>query len=214
VKIVTGVILAGGEASRFDGRAKGLELVGGTRIVDRVAEALRLAVDDLLMVANVPGAEDWIPGLRTERDVRPGEGSLGGIHAALMHAGGPVLVVAWDMPFVSASLLTELRSVAEESGADVVIPSSDGSRRGVEPLCAYYGWKCLPAIEKRLDDGDRRIVGFFDDVEVVRLPLEKVAEHGDPALLFMNVNTPADLAAAEEHASTTHGGGDRTQERG
>ncbi len=48
----TGVILAGGEATRYDGRPKGLESVGGLRIIDRVAAALGEVTDDLLLIAN------------------------------------------------------------------------------------------------------------------------------------------------------------------
>ena len=114
----TGVILAGGDAARFDGQPKGLERVGGARIIDRVALALAGASDALLLVANDPLADGWLPGVRTEPDVRPGAGALGGIHAALVRAGTPVLVVAWDMPFVAGDLLRTLRSLGE-AGADV-----------------------------------------------------------------------------------------------
>jgi molybdopterin-guanine dinucleotide biosynthesis protein A len=159
-------------------------------------------VDELLLVANDPGAGEWLPGVRTEPDVRPGLGSLGGIHAAVARAGGPVLLVAWDMPFVPAGLLALLRE--RGAGADVVVPES-GSKRGVEPLCAWYGPACLDAIERRLDAGDRRVVSFFDDVRVARIPAEEVARFGDPARSFMNVNTPEDLELAERHAATTDG---------
>jgi molybdenum cofactor guanylyltransferase len=96
----TGVILAGGGASRFGGRPKGLERVGGARIIDRVAGALQPVTDDLLLIANDPLAAEWRAGLRVAGDVLQNVGSVAGIHAALVHAGGPALVVAWDMPFV------------------------------------------------------------------------------------------------------------------
>ena len=203
----TGVILAGGQATRYAGAFKGLVEVGGRRIIDRVAEALAAASDSLLLVANDPAAAEWLPGVPVAHDVRTGAGSLGGIHAAIVHAGMPVLVVAWDMPFVPASLLTELRERGR--GADVAVPES-GSRRGLEPLCAYYSPACIPAIERRLDADDRRVIGFFDDVKVVRLPAERVASHGDPALLFLNVNSPDDLVLAERSAAA-NAGRDRTE---
>jgi molybdopterin-guanine dinucleotide biosynthesis protein A len=206
--MVTGVILAGGQSTRYGGRPKGLECVGGRRVIDRVADALGAATDTLLLVANDPDADTWLPGVRWASDVRPGLGSLGGIHAALVRAGTAALVVAWDMPFVPAGLLAELRRIG--SGADVTVPESD-SRRGVEPLCALYGPACIPAIERRLDAGDRRVVSFYDDVTVTRLPAARVARWGDPAWLFMNVNTPDDLALAEEHVSTADGGRDRQE---
>ncbi|HVE78728.1 MAG TPA: molybdenum cofactor guanylyltransferase [Gemmatimonadaceae bacterium] len=204
----TGVILAGGAASRYAGRPKGLERVAGTRIIDHVARALAAASDRLLLIASDPAADDWLPGVRRAADVLPGEGSLGGIHAALHHAGTPVLVVAWDMPFVPADLLRALRAAGAD--ADAAVPASD-SRRGVEPLCAYYAPSCIRAIERRLREGDRRVVGFFDDVRVRRLGPDEVSRFGEPSRIFMNVNTPDELALAERYASTAHGGRDREE---
>jgi molybdopterin-guanine dinucleotide biosynthesis protein A len=192
----TGVILAGGQATRYAGRPKGLERVGGVRIIDRVVVALRGATDALLLVANDPSAAEWLPGVPTAPDVRPGLGSLGGIYSALVRAGGPVLVVAWDMPFVPMALLAALRLAGAETDADAVVPES-GSPRGLEPLCALYTPACVGPIERRLDAGDLRVVGFYDDVRLARLPVETVATFGDPTRIFLNVNSPDDLARAE-----------------
>lgn len=189
-----GVILAGGGATRFGGRPKGLQLVDGVRIIDRVAAALRESTDEVLLVANDPAAHAWLPGVRTEADVRLGEGALGGLHAALTHAQGrSALVVAWDMPYVEAGLLRALRTLGE-SGYDAALPASTLSGRGVEPLCAWYAPSCLASIERRLDSGDRRVVSFFDDVRVATLPADDVARWGNPDRLFFNVNTPDDLS--------------------
>jgi hypothetical protein len=46
------------------------------------------------------------------------------------------------------------------------------------------------------------VVSFFDDVRVARLPVAQVAAFGDPDYLFLNVNTPGELAQAEAHAAT------------
>jgi len=200
----TGAILAGGEASRFGGGPKGLERVGGVRIIDRVALALAQQTDDLLLVANDPDAGAWLPGVRTVADIHTGRGSLGGIHAALVRAGTPVMVVAWDMPFVPTFLLRELRRLGE-SGHDVAIAES-GSRRGVEPLCAWYAPSCVPAIERALAAGRGEVISFFGDVRVARMPADEVAAHGDPARMFMNVNSPDELALAERYASTPDAG--------
>jgi molybdopterin-guanine dinucleotide biosynthesis protein A len=196
----TGVILAGGQASRYGGRPKGLERVHGERVIDRVARVLAATTDSLLLIANDPGASAWLRDVRVERDVRPGIGSLGGIHAALVHAATAVIVVAWDMPFVPSGLLAELRSLGED--ADVVAPESGSSRRGLEPLCAYYSPACIAPIERSIDADDRRVIGFFDQVRVARLPAEDVRRFGDPERLFMNVNSPDELALAEQYAST------------
>jgi molybdopterin-guanine dinucleotide biosynthesis protein A len=174
-------------------------------VIDRVVGALSVAADDLLLIANDPAAGDWLPGVRVAGDVRPNLGSLGGIHSALVHAGGPALVVAWDMPFVPAPLLLALRALGE--GADAAVPESD-SRRGLEPLCAYYGSACIAPIERRLDADDRRVIGFFDDVHVARMPANDVRRFGDPTYLFMNVNSPDELALAERYATTPRAAAD------
>ena len=202
----TGVILAGGNASRYGGAPKGLERVGGRRIIDRVADVLAATTDDLLLIANDDSADRWLPGVRRASDIRPGLGSLGGIHAALVHAAQPAMIVAWDMPFVPVGLLRALRDAGRS--ADVAVPES-GSRRGVEPLCAYYRPSCIAAIERRLDADDRRVVGFFDEVTVARIDAQVVARFGDPSIIFMNVNSPEELGLAEEHASAPDGRGDR-----
>ena len=195
----TGVILAGGQALRYDGRPKGLELVHGRRIIDRVADALSAACDSLLLIANDQAAPTWLPAVPCHADVRRDQGSLGGIHAALSHARTAVLVVAWDMPFVPSALLTHLRALG--ANHDAAVPEST-SRRGVEPLCAYYGPACLPMIDARLDAQDRRVVSFFGDVRVARLPLHDVQRYGDPEVMFSNVNSPDELLIAQRHATT------------
>ncbi|MGH7665595.1 MAG: molybdenum cofactor guanylyltransferase [Gemmatimonadaceae bacterium] len=201
----TGVILAGGQATRYGGAPKGLERVGGERIIDRVATALTGAADRLLVISNDPAAAEWLAGAAYASDVRPGLGSLGGIHAALARAGTPVLVVAWDMPFVTAQLLRTIRESGE--GADAAVPESS-SKRGLEPLCAYYGTSCLEPIERRLDSGDRRVIAFYDDIDLVRIDRARIARHGDPELLFMNVNSPDELTRAEAHSAKAAAHGD------
>lgn len=193
---VRGAILAGGGATRFSGKPKGLELVGGERILDRLVQVMLVALGQPpLLVSNAPEADRWRPDLRTIPDIRPGLGALGGIYTAVVEAPAPVVCVAWDMPFVSAELIGEL---ARELGqADAVVPESPG-RRGVEPLCAAYGPACAAAIAESLDHGDLRAVGFHDRIEVGILSLDRIRTLDEPELLFFNVNTADDLARAEQ----------------
>ena len=63
-------VIAGGMASRFGGKPKGFERVGGDRILDRVVQALRAASGEPpLLIANAPDAATWRPDLRVMRDV-------------------------------------------------------------------------------------------------------------------------------------------------
>ncbi len=192
-----GAVLAGGAASRYGGVPKGLLMVGGRRILDGVVESLRAVTGAApLLVANAPDAASWRPDLQTTPDNRPGFGSLGGIYTAVTAGSGPVLCVAWDMPFVPEGLLRALVDGAEAGNYDAFLPASSG-RRGLEPLCAVYGPACAPAIARRLDDGDLKAISFHADVRVGILSLANVRTFGDPDELFFNVNTPADLERAE-----------------
>jgi molybdopterin-guanine dinucleotide biosynthesis protein A len=211
---VRGAILAGGGATRFGGKPKGLEVVGGERILDRLVGVMTAAFDGPpLLVANAPEAPEWRPDLRVVPDVRPGLGSLGGIYTAVVEAPAPVVCVAWDMPFVSEALLRRLADGLQEH--DACLPQSDG-RRGVEPLCAAYGPACREAIAHSLDEGDLRAIAFHERIGVGILPLSEVGRFGDPELLFFNVNTADDLALTDRmwrRLESSPSSGGRTPER-
>lgn len=189
-------ILAGGAARRFGGRAKGHCIVGGKRILDHVAMLVKTVTgsNPILLVGS--SAQLHLgEGYETVIDTIPGKGTLGGIFSAVTNGEGPVLVVAWDMPFLSRMLLERL--CTGFSDHDVYLPAST-NRRGVEPLCAVYGPQCAAPIEDQLHSNDLRAVGFHDRVNVGILPLEVVREFGDPDRLFFNVNSDDDLKQAEE----------------
>ncbi|HEX7118136.1 MAG TPA: molybdenum cofactor guanylyltransferase [Longimicrobiales bacterium] len=200
-----GAILAGGRSRRY-GAPKALATIDGTPIVERVRAALAAACDDIVIIANDAALYDGL-GLPMRPDARPGLGVLGGILTALLWAreeGRPgALAVACDMPFLDPALLRRL--LADTADADVVAPES-GGRRGVEPLCAWYGTGCIPAIEAELERGERHIVGFFDDVRVRRIPLAEVRAFGEPERLFLNVNTPDERDRAERLAAEASDG--------
>lgn len=193
---VRGAILAGGGATRFGGKPKGLEVVGGERILDRLTDVLASTLGTPpLLVANAPEARSWRSDLQVVADVRAGAGALGGIYTAVLATPAPVVCVAWDMPFVTPALVRRLAEGLD--GADAVLPQSGGPR-GLEPLCAGYGPACAEAIASSLDAGDLRAVAFHARIRVDILPLTDVARWGDPATLFFNVNTAEDLAQADE----------------
>jgi molybdopterin-guanine dinucleotide biosynthesis protein A len=194
------VLLAGGANRRYQGRQKALESVGGELIAVRAIRVLGEAADRVVLVANDEEAFKSL-GLETRPDLRPGLGALGGIFTAVSWAEElgyrGALVTACDMPFLSAGLLGRL---AEDAEADEVVAPESESRRGLEPLCAFYGAGCRAAIEAALDRGDRAVISFFPNVRLRVIPLAEVARFGDPELLFLNVNTPEDLERAEEAA--------------
>lgn len=190
-----GVILAGGGATRFGGVPKGLERVGGERILDRLVRTLTDATGAApLLVANAPDAPAWRPDLPVVPDIIPGLGALGGLLTAVVKGPAPVVVVAWDMPFVPAGLLRALARGLDQ--VDACFPASPG-RRGLEPMCAAYGPGTAPAIRAAIDRGERQAIAFHSAIKVGILSAERVRAFGDPAFMFYNVNTSDDLAEAE-----------------
>jgi molybdopterin-guanine dinucleotide biosynthesis protein A len=196
-------VLAGGQSRRM-GRDKALLDFLGEPLLKRVLGRVRLLTDDLFVVAtDRPQYERF--GVRVVPDQLPGTGALGGIYTALAEAQHDrCLALACDLPFVNTDLL---RFMAEQAGDwDVLIPalsaerSDQGSQETLETLHAVYARACRPAIERQLRAGNYKVIGFFAEVRVRRLP-EEVVRRFDPELLsFYNANTPEAYAWAVERA--------------
>jgi len=189
--IITGVVQAGGKSTRMGGEPKALLELGGRRVIDRVVEVLASVTDDLLVVTNTPALYASL-GIPMVPDVFADGGSLGGIYSGLRAAAGAaIFTVACDMPFLRADVA---RLVIERAGdADVVVPRAGGQ---LETLHACYGKRCLEPMESRIRAGRLKIVDFFEDVRVTVIPEAEVARLAAPEIVFMNVNTPDDLARA------------------
>jgi molybdopterin-guanine dinucleotide biosynthesis protein A len=188
---ITGVIQAGGGSTRMGGQPKALMELGGRRIIERVLDALRAAIDDVLVVTNTPELYAFL-GLPMIADVYPDHGSLGGIYSGLKAAAGQAaFTVACDMPFLHPDVVGLVTRRAGEG--DVVIPRVDGQ---LETMHAAYSKACLPHIETYLSARQLKITGFFERVRVVEIPEAEIARLGDPHRVFMNVNTPGELERA------------------
>ena len=112
---------------------------------------------------------------------------LRGVVTALERAGGPVVAVACDMPFVPGALLARLAAGPEPEAAVRV------SGR-IEPFPARYDTAALPALRAALD---RRAPVRDTLAALAPAVLDGGADFGDPARILASVNTPAELAAAE-----------------
>src|SRR5262245_33197074 len=107
-------ILAGGRARRFDGQDKAALVVGGQTILARQLSVLGEVSDDILIV----GSRQPVPpagAIRQIGDRVADSGPLGGLDAALSACRSETLiVVACDMPFVSAAFLRHLAALAAD----------------------------------------------------------------------------------------------------
>jgi molybdopterin-guanine dinucleotide biosynthesis protein A len=193
---VTGVIQAGGRSTRMGGQPKALLDLGGRRIIDRVVDVLTAVLDDVLVVTNTPELYADL-GLAMVGDVYPDHGSLGGIYSGLRAARGrAAFTVACDMPFLHPDVVRLV--VAHARDADVVIPRVGDQ---LETLHALYGPACVEPMERCLRAGRLKITAFFPEVRVREVDEQDVRRVRDPAIVFMNVNTPEELERARAIAA-------------
>jgi molybdopterin-guanine dinucleotide biosynthesis protein A len=192
---VSGLILAGGQSRRMGANKAFLE-VGGRPIIERVIEQVALVSQEILLLTNTPDEYAHL-GYPTVPDAYPGQGSLVGIYSGLEAASHPVaLVVACDMPFLNASLLRHMISLAP--GHDAIVPRT---KQGVEPLHALYSKACLPAMEGLLQRDNLKVIAFYSQVQVRYVEQEEIETLDPQHLSFFNVNSPADLQWARRMAA-------------
>lgn len=176
------VVLVGGRSSRF-GRDKLRErLADGGMLVERPIAALREVFGPRVKVVGACHPEVAAAADGVIEDLHPGQGPMGGIVSALAAWGGPVFVLAGDMPGVTAE---DVRAVAEaaEGGAWAVLASCGT----VHPCFGVYGPGARPTLEALLAEGRGRLTGA--------LPAARVVLVGRPAAACGNVNTPGELGS-------------------
>ena len=187
----TAAILAGGQARRFGGRPKALLPLGRKRIIDRLLTVLQSVVDEVFIVANDPHRYGAC-GVPVRADVLADAGPLGGLHAALSIArSAQVLVVAGDMPFVTAPFLNYVLRTGR--CVDVAIPRTE---HGYQPLCASYRRSCADVIARRIGARTLKISDVLSETNGHELGASEIAPFDPHGTLFFNINTPADYARA------------------
>jgi molybdenum cofactor guanylyltransferase len=186
-------ILAGGRATRFGGRDKSALMVDGATIRERQIAALATLTADVMIVGAPAPHVSNAGRTRVVQDIMPGCGPLGGLHAALTAArGDAVLLLACDMPYVTAPLAAYLFSLAD--AVDVVVPRTE---RGYHPLCAVYARRCLDAVATRLASQRWTMTELIADCVTRVVTVEELERFGNTERLLANVNTPAEFASLE-----------------
>jgi molybdenum cofactor guanylyltransferase len=178
-----GFVLVGGRSSRM-GRDKAFLPFRGGVLAQAVAEAVREAAGSVCLVGAVRRAGS-LP-YAVLPDLYPGEGPLGAILTVLENqAADRNLIVACDMPELSAPFLSALFQAAEDTDADVLIPAGPSGR--LEPLCAVYHRRARQPLYQAFLAGTRKVTDAFAGLHV---PLFPVSEFKP----LQNVNTPEDWA--------------------
>ncbi len=187
---ISGIILAGGLATRMDGTNKAFLEIGGQRIIDRLIQTYRPLFNEIIISARERESFQGL-GVGVALDSFEARSSLTGIHAGLRAATGQyAFVAACDAPFVNRGLVRALLGEVS-TDADVVIPLKEDGY--FEPLCAVYSKACLPHIEEQLGREDYKIINFFPNVRVKAVPVSKLRLTDPQFLSFKNVNTPEEL---------------------
>lgn len=185
-----GIVLAGGASTRMGRDKARIELRGETL----AASAARRLAEICSEIALADAGRGLLPGVLSLSD-GPGRGPASGLlGAARRFPGRPLLALACDLPRVPVALLAELaRSPGEmESPVDWAVPRWE---RGSEPLCALWGPRALGRLAARVERGLHALWSLTEeDLEVRWLEGELLASFGDPGEMFLNVNTPEDLA--------------------
>ena len=177
-----GYVLVGGKSSRM-GRDKALLPFQGTTLAQSVAEAVRAAAGNVLL-AGPPRYGSL--GYGTVPDIYPGEGPLGGVLTVLQHSLADwTLIVACDMPGLTAAFLGELLDTAEGCGSDILAPAGPSGR--LEPLCAAYHRRSRQRLYAAFAGGVRKMAVALEEVRAATWSVPEV-------FYFQNVNTPEDWA--------------------
>lgn len=174
--MILGAVLAGGQSTRF-GSDKALAELDGRTLLARAVETLEGLCDAVVVVgraeAPAPTLPDW---------PQPGMGPLAGVAAALHHANDAgyetVLTCAVDSMGLSDTLLAELGPA----------PSCCES----QPVIGLWPASASATLDALLESDGRHSMKAFAE----RIGARLVVLSAKPA----NINTPADLRAAEEHS--------------
>ncbi len=187
------VILAGGAGRRIGGD-KPLQPLKGRPLIAHVAARCR---SPIWINAADPRLAEYgplVPDLPS-----PGQGPLVGVWSALCRAQAmgvaAVLTVPVDTPFLPINLFDRLSAALGPYRAAVAATPD-----GWQPTCALWRVELAPMVAARLAAGDWSL-----RAALVAAAAKPVDFEGELTPLFFNINTPADLAAAERNEGHEHG---------
>ncbi|WP_424985326.1 molybdenum cofactor guanylyltransferase MobA [Microbulbifer sp. S227A] len=195
-----GVILAGGRATRMGGGDKGVLPLGGQTLLSRVIDRLSPQVAGLALNANGDPARFEACGLPVLADsiegfAGPLAGVLAGLDWAAAQGAEAIVTAAADTPFFPTDLVARLQETGQGMAAPLVLAATPDARRGQvrHPTFGLWPVSLRDDLRAALNDGLRKVV-LWTERHGGREAVFPVADI-DP---FFNVNTPDDLARAEQ----------------
>lgn len=186
---ITGVVLAGGKASRMGGQDKGLMLLNGKPLWQHVVDCLLPQVNEVVISANRNLDIYRQSGFPVIADTLSGfPGPLAGLLSVMQQTSGEwFLFCPCDTPFIPDNLVERL--VEQRQNAPVVWVH-DGDRD--HPAVALAHRSLAPKIVDYLASGERRVMVFMRQVGGHSIDFSDTKE------AFRNINTPEDLTLNQE----------------
>lgn len=159
--MITGVILAGGRATRMGGHDKGLITLNGVALYQHALSRLRTQVDEVIISANRNQDVYAQSGCRIIGDVDttfpgPLAGILSGLHASTSEW---VVFVPCDVPAFPIDLVHRLWQARGEANAAYV---TDGERS--HPTLLLINKSLIEPLETYLHLGNRKLMLFMEQV--------------------------------------------------
>lgn len=191
---ITGLILAGGRATRMGGVDKGLQLLNGEPMVVHVMRRLEPQVGSLLINANrsvdqyrqlgVPVVSDLVQGFA---------GPLAGLHAGLQHCTGEYLLTApCDSPLLPVDLLERLaRTLLQNDSEAAVATTGAGVNHRRHPVFLLLKTSLRPQLARWLAAGGRKVDDWLNSIHCVEAAFDDEAA-------FENINTADQLLALSQ----------------
>lgn len=199
---ILAAIQAGGRSARM-GTDKAWVELQGLPLIEHVLRAARPCADRLALVISRTQTHDsryaelartWQAELLEDwHDYR---GPLGGLHTALRHCapGETALMLACDLPFVSAAFLQLLQTKhAALPPVALTFPLDRDGRR--QMLAGLYETACLPHITELLAADRLRVDGLLQHLHAREITFADYAHLPNAAQLLSNLNTPEELGA-------------------
>ncbi|KTA86133.1 molybdenum cofactor guanylyltransferase MobA [Aeromonas salmonicida] len=185
---VSAVILAGGRATRMGGEDKGWVKLAGRPLIDHVLARLRPQVDEVLINANRSQTRYQALAPVISDDNNDYLGPLAGMQAGLAAAHHDwVLFVPCDGPALPHDLMSRFRAALIPDTELVVAHDGDW----LQPVVALLHKSLLPSLTHALAEGERKIDIWFARHKMA------VVSFADQPDAFINLNSPAELAAYE-----------------
>lgn len=186
---ITGVVLAGGKASRMGGQDKGLMVLNGKPLWRHVADSLHTQVHQVIINANRNLETYRASGLPVLADTLPDfPGPLAGMLSVMQQTADEwFLFCPCDTPFIPDALAARL---AAERHQAAVVWVHDGERD--HPAIALAHRSLAPLIADYLAKGERRVMVFM------RQAGGHSVDFSDMKSAFRNINTLEDLQHNED----------------